>query len=63
MSDLTVVLLAGGKGTRLAGLHPDLAKCLSSVEGKPFLHWLIAWFKQQGLDSFVFSLGHQGRSN
>ena len=60
MNAVTTIVLAGGKGTRLAGLFPDLPKPLVPVAGEPFLHWLVLWFKRQGLTDFVFSLGHKG---
>lgn len=31
------IILAGGKGTRLAGLHPNCPKPLIPVAGQPFL--------------------------
>jgi NDP-sugar pyrophosphorylase family protein len=61
MRNLTALILAGGAGTRLAGLHPDLPKALVPVMGEPFLHWLLLWLRQQGLSDFVFSLGYRGR--
>ncbi|MDR3423600.1 MAG: sugar phosphate nucleotidyltransferase [Alphaproteobacteria bacterium] len=55
---LTAIILAGGKGTRLAGLYPDLPKPLISVTGQPFLHWVVLWAQRQGIGDFVFSIGH-----
>ncbi len=56
----TLIVLAGGKGTRLASLYPDLPKPLVPMAGKPFLHWLVTWFVRQGCKDFVFSIGHKG---
>lgn len=56
--DLTVVVLAGGRGTRLQGLHPDTPKPMIPIAGQPFLHWLTLWVASHGPDDFVFSTGH-----
>jgi NDP-sugar pyrophosphorylase family protein len=60
MIGITALILAGGKGTRLAGVHGDRPKALLPVAGEPFLHWLITWLRCEGVQDFVFSLGHQG---
>lgn len=58
MEDVTVVILAGGKGTRLQGLYPDLPKPLIPVAGRPFLHWLTKWIASHGPRHFVYSTGY-----
>lgn len=55
---VTVVVLAGGKGTRLRGLFPDLPKPLVPVAGQPFLHWLTRWIANHGPQHFVYSTGY-----
>lgn len=57
-SDVTVVILAGGRGTRLQGLFPDTPKPMIPVAGKPFLHWLTLWIARHGPRHFVYSTGH-----
>ncbi len=52
------IILAGGLGTRLRSAVPDLPKCMASVAGKPFLHHVIHYLQEQGIDSFIFSLGY-----
>jgi NDP-sugar pyrophosphorylase family protein len=58
MNDVTVVILAGGKGTRLQGLFPDRPKPLVPVAGRPFLHWLTLWIAHHGPHYFVYSTGY-----
>jgi NDP-sugar pyrophosphorylase family protein len=58
MEDVTVVILAGGKGTRIRGLYPGLPKPLVPVAGRPFLYWLTQWIHQHGPDHFVYSTGY-----
>jgi NDP-sugar pyrophosphorylase family protein len=54
-----VLILAGGLGTRLAGLLPDTPKVLAPVAGRPFLDVLIWELVGRGLGRFVFLLGHR----
>lgn len=58
MEDVSVVILAGGKGTRLKGLFPELPKPLVPVAGRPFLFWLTRWISSHGPHHFVFSTGY-----
>ena len=52
------IILAGGLGTRLRSAVPDLPKCMAPVAGKPFLYHVINYLQEQGVDSFIFSLGY-----
>lgn len=58
--DLTAVVLAGGRGTRIAGLYPDLPKPLIPACGEPFLYWVSAWLATQGVRDIVYSTGYLG---
>lgn len=53
------VILAGGLGTRLREAVPELPKCLAPVAGKPFLFYVIQHLRLQGIEHFIFSLGHK----
>jgi D-glycero-alpha-D-manno-heptose 1-phosphate guanylyltransferase len=53
------IILAGGFGTRLQAVVADLPKCLAPIAGKPFLHYLIRYFQNQGIEKFIFSLGYK----
>ena len=59
MQNLTVVVLAGGRGTRIAHLVPDTPKPLVPVAGKPFLEWLTLYLVRHGLKHFVYSTGYK----
>lgn len=52
------IILAGGLGTRLRTVVQDTPKCMAPVAGKPFLHYVIAHLKKQGVEQFIFSLGY-----
>jgi D-glycero-alpha-D-manno-heptose 1-phosphate guanylyltransferase len=54
-----VIILAGGLGTRLQPVVRDLPKCLAPVNGKPFLHFVMAHLQKNGMEHFIFSLGYK----
>jgi len=53
----TLVVLAGGLGTRLRSVVPDLAKPMAPVAGKPFLEYLLRRWVRLGIERFVLSVG------
>ena len=54
-------VLAGGFGTRLRSVVKDVPKPLAPVDGKPFLHFLIDNWVNQGVREFVFLLHYEAR--
>lgn len=58
----TAVILAGGLGTRLRSVVPDLPKPMAPVNGKPFLASLITYWTGQGIKRFVLSLGYKSQT-
>jgi D-glycero-alpha-D-manno-heptose 1-phosphate guanylyltransferase len=53
---ISAVILAGGLGTRLRSVVPDLPKPMAPISGRPFLeHQLDYWIKQ-GVGHFVMSV-------
>ncbi|MGD9648392.1 MAG: sugar phosphate nucleotidyltransferase [Pirellulales bacterium] len=52
------ILLAGGAGTRLRSLYPDVPKPFIDVAGQPFIQWVLRQFAGQGIEDFIVSLGH-----
>ncbi len=59
MQQPPIIILAGGLGTRLKSVVPDLPKCMAPVNGKPFLMYVIDYFQQQSITDFIFSLGYK----
>lgn len=53
-----VVLLAGGFGTRVAHLLPGTPKPMAEIEGRPFLEWIVRFYRRCGAERFVLSTGH-----
>jgi D-glycero-alpha-D-manno-heptose 1-phosphate guanylyltransferase len=53
------IILAGGLGIRLRDTIPDLPKCMASIDGRPFLSFLIDALRMQGIEKFIFALGYK----
>ena len=53
------IILAGGLGTRLRSVVSEQPKCMASVAGKPFLHYVINYLQGQGIEQFIFALGYK----
>ena len=53
------IILAGGLGTRLRSEVPDLPKSMAPVAGKPFIFYVINYYKKQGITKFIFCLGYK----
>jgi NDP-sugar pyrophosphorylase family protein len=52
------IILAGGKGTRIRHLQPDVPKPLIDIAGQPFIEWVIRYLAKERVGQFVISLGH-----
>ena len=55
------VILAGGLGSRLRSVVPDLPKPMAPVGQKPFLSYLMAWLKAQGISQIILSVGYKNQ--
>jgi D-glycero-D-manno-heptose 1,7-bisphosphate phosphatase len=53
-----VVIIAGGRGTRLGPLTADVPKFLVPVDGRPFADHVLRMLHEQGVPSVHFCLGH-----
>ena len=58
--NVPVVILAGGKGTRLKNVLKDMPKALAPVSGKPFLAYLLDKLALEGFQKVVLCVGFQG---
>lgn len=57
---MKTVIMAGGKGTRIAAVRSDLPKPMFPVCGKPILEWQIENLKTSGLTDIALVIGHLG---
>lgn len=55
---MEAIILAGGFGTRLREVVPDLPKPMALVAGRPFLEILLTSLARKGLRRAVLSLGY-----
>lgn len=53
------IILAGGLGTRIRTLFPDIPKCMVPVAGKPFLDYLLLKLSDQGIEKVILSVGYK----
>ena len=57
---MKVVVMAGGKGTRIASIKNDVPKPMIKIGGKPILQWQIENLKACGLTDIILVIGHLG---
>jgi D-glycero-alpha-D-manno-heptose 1-phosphate guanylyltransferase len=53
------IVLAGGFGTRLRTVLPDLPKCMAPVHGRPFVEAMLQYLWGEGIEHIVLSLGYR----
>tara|TARA_B110000259_G_C13991565_1_gene392723 strand:- start:454 stop:1158 length:705 start_codon:yes stop_codon:yes gene_type:complete len=56
---MKLLILAGGKGTRLKSAVPDFPKVLAPIDKIPFVDLQMKNWLSQGVSSFVFILHHE----
>lgn len=57
---MQAVIMAGGKGTRLASVTQNIPKPMVPIEGKPLLEYQIENLKENGVDNIILIVGHLG---
>ena len=54
---LEAIVLAGGLGTRLKSVVPNIPKSLAQINGVPFLKILLSCLEKKGCSRVVLALG------
>lgn len=57
---MKIVIMAGGKGTRIAEVNSQVPKPMIPIEGKPILEYQIDVLRTQGYKDFILITGHLG---
>src|SRR5574344_2500885 len=57
---MKIVIIAGGKGTRIASVNADIPKAMIPVDGKPILEYQVELAKRYGYTDFLFIIGYLG---
>lgn len=56
---MEAVVLAGGLGTRLRPVTGEIPKPMVSIAGRPFLDYLLGYWKKLGVTRFILSVAYQ----
>ena len=57
---MKVVIMAGGKGTRIAEVNSQVPEPMIPIDGKPILEYQIETLRRQGYTDIVLIIGHLG---
>lgn len=57
---MKIVIMAGGKGTRISSIRCDIPKPMIDLNGKPVLQHQIEFFEKNGYNDFIIVIGHLG---
>lgn len=57
---MKTVIMAGGKGTRIASMYSDIPKPMIPILDKPILEYQINCLREQGCTDLILVIGHLG---
>jgi D-glycero-D-manno-heptose 1,7-bisphosphate phosphatase len=57
---MKTIIMAGGRGTRISELYPDIPKPLIPIDGVPVLEREICSLRDQGFDDIILTVSHMG---
>lgn len=58
---MKVVIMAGGRGTRISSIASDIPKPMIRIQGKPVLEHEIDCLRQQGYTDIIITISHLGQ--
>lgn len=58
---MKVVIMAGGKGTRISSLYSNIPKPMIKLNGKPIIEYQVENFKKFGFTEFIITVGPMGK--
>lgn len=56
------IVLAGGLGTRLRSVAPDVPKAMAPIRGQPFLAYLLQYLEAQGIARVILAVGYRSQA-
>jgi D-glycero-alpha-D-manno-heptose 1-phosphate guanylyltransferase len=59
---MEAIILAGGLGTRLQEVVPDVPKPMAPVSGKPFLYHVLRWLGKFNIEKVIISAGYKSET-
>lgn len=57
---MKIVIMAGGKGTRIASVNAEVPKPMIKILDKPILEYQLECLRDQGYDEIILVIGHLG---
>ena len=57
---MKVVIMAGGRGTRISSIANDIPKPMIKIEGKPVLEYEIECLRNQGYKDLIITVSYLG---
>ncbi|VBB46860.1 D,D-heptose 1,7-bisphosphate phosphatase [uncultured Paludibacter sp.] len=57
---MKIVIIAGGKGTRISSVADEIPKAMIPIKGKPVVEYQVELAKRYGFTEFIFIIGHLG---
>ncbi|MDC0353080.1 sugar phosphate nucleotidyltransferase [Candidatus Pelagibacter sp.] len=61
IENTTVVILAGGLGSRISDVKKRIPKCLVEIGGKPIIYHIIKYFQFYGFKNFIICTGFKSK--
>ena len=55
---MKTIIMAGGRGTRISELFPDIPKPLIPIDGIPVLEWEICLLRDQGFTDLILTVSY-----
>ncbi len=62
LAEIPVLVLVGGKGTRLSAVVSDVPKPMAPIQGKPFLEFILNYLQKSGFRKVVLLTGHMAET-
>lgn len=56
---MEAIVLAGGLGTRLSSVLPELPKPMAPINGQPFLKYILDYLLRNGISKIILAVGYK----